>query len=493
VLIGLLEEALAALPAGDSALRARLLARLAAALQPAPDPEHPIALARDALAMVRGVADEPARREVLVAATSALLYFADPRERLPLDTELVELAERAGDRVAVLRGLLRLVFDHLELGDVVSADRTIAEYDRLSSAVALPMLRWRAPMLHAMRAVMEGRFDESEALCKEAAAIAEQVDDVGAKATLVVHAAGRLWAARRIDELAQHLPSALEAVGRMADPVFTRAFRVGMLARIGRAADARADFDALVRHDPPLRGRPMLVWAADACLALGDAAAAATLADLLTPLARRHYNWSPLAMVMEAPVASWIERLRALAGQASVAPPHAHPRFELTLEGDVWTIRADTTFRLPDSRGLRILEQLVSHPGREVHVTDLVAPPGESGHVEDAGDVLDAEAIAAYKRRLEDLREMEAEASSHDDAARAARAREEIEAIADELGRGVGLGGRSRKAASTAEKARVNVRQRLQGAITRIAQHSPALAKHLRQALRTGTFCCYDP
>jgi hypothetical protein len=494
VLVGLLEEALAALPAGDSPLRARLLARLAAALQPAPDPAQPIAIAHDALAMASRVADEPVRLEVLVAATSALLYFADPRVRLPLDTELVTLAERAGDRIAATRGLLRLVFDHLELGDAASADRTIAEYDRLSGAIGLPMLRWRAPMLRAMRALMEGRFDDSEALCAEAATIAAGVDDMGAKATLAMHTAGRLWAARRIEELAAHLPLAFEAVGRMADPVFARCFRVGMLARIGRADAARADFDALVRHDPPLLGRPMLVWAADACLALGDANAAAILVELLRPLERRHYNWSPLAMVMEAPIASWIERLCALAGRVSTAPlPQALPSFEIMLEGDVWTIRADTTFRLADSRGLRILAQLVSHPGREFHVTDLVAPPGESGHVEDAGDVLDPEAIAAYKRRLEDLREVEAEATSHNDTGRAARAREELEAITEELARGVGLGGRARKASSTAEKARVNVRQRLQNALTRIAVHSPTLAKHLRQALRTGSFCCYDP
>jgi hypothetical protein len=495
VLIGLLEEALAALPPGESPLRARLLARLAAALQPALDPEEPIRLAREALAMAKRVADGPARREVLVAATSAMIYFADPRERLPFDTELVALAERAGDRVAVVRGLTRLVYDHLELGDLTSADQAIAEYERLTSALGLPMLRWRAPMLLAMRALMDGRFEDSEALCAEAAAIAERVEDLGAKVSLAVHAAGRSWAAGRFDELAAQLPATLALLGRMADPVYTRAFRVGMLARLGRAEEARADLDLLACHQPPLRGRPMLVWAADACLALGDRAAAATLADLLAPLADRHYSWSPLGMVMEPPIGGWVERLRALAGTAPPPPPSPYQAatFELALEGDVWTIVADTTFRLRDSRGLRILAQLVGQPGRDFHVTDLMAPPGELGHVEDSGDALDAQAIAAYKRRLEDLRDVEAEATDNNDSARAARAREELEAITDELAHGVGLGGRARKATSTTERARVNVRQRLQDALARISQHSPALAKHLRQALRTGSFCRYDP
>lgn len=494
VLVGLLEEALAALPAGESPLRARVLARLAAALQPASDPAQPIALARDAIAMSRRVANEPERREVLVAATSAMLYFADPRERLPLDTELVTMAERAGDRVAVVRGLLRLVFDQLELGDVPGADRTIAEYDRVSSSLGLPMLHWRSPMLRAMRALMDGRFDESEALCAEAAATAERVDDASAKVSLAVHKAGRLWAASRFDELYRQLLPTVELIRRMADPTYARTFHVGMLARLGRAEEARALLEALLQEDPPLVGRPMLVWAADAALALGDATAAATLIDLLTPLADRHYSWSPLGMVMEPPIAGWIARLHALTGRASKAPLAPAPcRFTLTLEGDVWTVVADTTFRLRDSRGLRILAQLVRHPGRDFHVTDLLAPPGESGHVEDSGDVLDAQAVAAYRLRLEDLRDTATEADTHNDSARAARAREEIEAITDELARGVGLGGRARKAASSAEKARVNVRQRIQDAISRIAQHSPALAKHLRQALRTGLFCQYDP
>ena len=206
-------------------------------------------------------------------------------------------------------------------------------------------------------------------------------------------------------------------------------------------------------------------------------------------------------MVMDGrPIASWVERLRALAvnravpqGAPVVAARPAVEQFELIKEGDLWSIRADTTFHLRDSRGLSILATLVHHPGREFHAADLMAPAGEQGHVEDAGDVLDPRAIGAYKRRLEDLREAEAEATEHDDIHRAARVREEIDALASELAKGVGLGGRGRKASSTAEKARINVRKRILDAISRIREHSPALAKHLERSVRTGTFCSYDP
>jgi tetratricopeptide (TPR) repeat protein len=501
VLVGLLEEALAALPAEDSPLRARLLARLAAALQPAHDPEHPITLAREAIEMARRVADEPTRLEVLVAGTSAMLFFGDPRERLPLDTELVTIATRAGDRLAVLRGLMRLVFDHLEQGDLASADRIIAEYDDLSRAVDLPAFRWRAPVMRAMRAMMEGQYEAAEALCAEAAVIASRVDDGNAAATLSMHALARAFFQGKLEELEARLPAILELLARAADPFYKRAFRAGMLTRIGRAEQAREDLEFLALQDPPLRGRPMHVWAADACLALGHAEAAARLVTALEPLAHRRFSWSPFPMVMDGrPIASWVDRLKELAACRTIAhaiPPSpsrpALEQFELIREGEFWAVRADTTFRLRDSRGLSILAKLVQHPKREFHATDLVAPGGEQGHVEDAGEVLDPQAIAAYKQRLEDLREAEAEAKNHNDTHRATRVREEIDALAAEIAQGVGLGGRGRKASSTAEKARINVRKRVLDAIRRIREHSPALAKHLERSVRTGIFCSYDP
>lgn len=501
VLVELLEEALAALPAEDSPLRARLLARLAAALQPAHDPEHPITLARQAIDMARRVADEPTRLEVLVAGTSAMLFFGDPRERLPLDAELVSIATRAGDRLAVLRGLMRLVFDYLEQGDTAHADGIIAEYDDLSRAVDLPAFRWRAPVMRAMRVMMEGKYEVAEELCAEAAVIASRVDDANAAGTLAMQALARAYFQGKLDELEARLPSVLDLVSRAADPFYTRAFRAGMLTRLGRAEETREDLGALALQDPPLRGRPMHVWAADACLALGHAEAAAKLVTVLEPLAHRRFCWSPLPMVMDGrPIASWVEKLSALAAREAgpglahlSASPSSFEQFEMVREGDHWTLRADTTFHLRDSRGLSILAKLVQHPRREVHATDLVAPSGEQGHIEDAGEILDSRAIAAYKRRLEDLRDAEMEATEHGDTHRAGRVREEIEALASELAKGAGLAGRGRKASSTAEKARVNVRKRIMDAISRIREHSPALAKHLERSVRTGIFCSYDP
>jgi hypothetical protein len=37
------------------------------------------------------------------------------------------------------------------------------------------------------------------------------------------------------------------------------------------------------------------------------------------------------------------------------------------------------------------------------------------------------------------------------------------------------------------------VRSRVRDALDRIAEVNPALGRHLRRSVRTGTFCVYDP
>jgi non-specific serine/threonine protein kinase len=111
----------------------------------------------------------------------------------------------------------------------------------------------------------------------------------------------------------------------------------------------------------------------------------------------------------------------------------------------------------------------------------------------DAGPILDPEAKAQYRARLEELEAELRDAEQWNDPERAARATEERELLAHELAAAVGLGGRDRKAASDAERARINVTRAIKTVIDRIAQHSPALARHFEATVRTGTFCSYGP
>ncbi|MBY0278730.1 hypothetical protein K2Z84_25630, partial [Candidatus Binatia bacterium] len=189
------------------------------------------------------------------------------------------------------------------------------------------------------------------------------------------------------------------------------------------------------------------------------------------------------------------------AARAPAPPSVAEPAVAvLRRDGDVWQVGfGSEVARMKDARGVHLLAVLLQHPGQEIHVLDLAAGgPGAGGEAQvadrgDAGPLLDQAARSAYRRCLDDLREQLEEAESFNDPVRAERARHEMEFLAGELSRGVGLGGRDRRAASAAERARVNATRTIGGVVKKIASLSPRLGEHLRGTVRTGYFCVYAP
>jgi hypothetical protein len=194
------------------------------------------------------------------------------------------------------------------------------------------------------------------------------------------------------------------------------------------------------------------------------------------------------------------------------SPAASGDRFQR--EGELWTISFDGKLVLmKDSKGLRQIALLLAKPGQELHATDLealVGGPAEApaatpsnrvahGELElradsgDAGALLDAEAKAAYKARLDELQEEIDEAEDFNDPVRAERAREERDFLIRELARAVGLGGRDRKASSHAERARLNATRAIRSAMTHLTREHPALGQHLAATIRTGRYCSYTP
>jgi hypothetical protein len=177
-------------------------------------------------------------------------------------------------------------------------------------------------------------------------------------------------------------------------------------------------------------------------------------------------------------------------------------------EGDYWSVVFERhTVRVRDLKGMRYLAHLLAHPRREFHVLDLVAAehgsvaPVESGQAAelsqstlgDAGELLDARAKNAYRRRLAEIEDDIEQARALGDTERAAQADTERDFLVRELSRAVGLGGRDRRAASASERARVGVTRAMRKAITRIGEHHSELGEHLDRAIRTGTYCAYLP
>jgi drug/metabolite transporter (DMT)-like permease len=210
-------------------------------------------------------------------------------------------------------------------------------------------------------------------------------------------------------------------------------------------------------------------------------------------------------------------RSTAQMGGTLPAGPTAAPAVSKNLfrrEGEYWTIGYEgTVAHLKDAKGLRYLARLLAHPGREFHATDLqtadsqTALPAPSqarqaagtGELQvrpdlgDAGELLDAQAKAAYKARLDELQAELDEAERFNDPARAASARQERDFLVDELARAVGLGGRDRKAACHAERARLNVTRAVRAAMANLARANPSLGRHLSATIRTGRYCSYTP
>ena len=160
-------------------------------------------------------------------------------------------------------------------------------------------------------------------------------------------------------------------------------------------------------------------------------------------------------------------------------------------EGELWTLVFEGhTARVTDAKGLPDLARLLARPGLEVHCLDLAERPAATAHPD---KVVDERARREIEARMRELRMEIDEASARHDAARAERAREELEGIVDVLAGAFGLRGRARGLGSDAERARSAVTWRVRNAIRKISAVHPRLGRHLENAVRTGVFCAYVP
>jgi hypothetical protein len=105
------------------------------------------------------------------------------------------------------------------------------------------------------------------------------------------------------------------------------------------------------------------------------------------------------------------------------------------------------------------------------------------------GEVVDAQALTAYRRRLAAI-DTELDEG---DAERGATLATEREVLLAEMSAATGLGGRLRTSGSGAERARVTVRKAIATALDTIHSADPVVARHLTTHVRTGLRCSYQP
>jgi tetratricopeptide (TPR) repeat protein len=606
-LVAVLEEALAAVDPADSALRARLLVRLAVAIYWCNEPDRREALVSEAVSIARRLGD-PATLAYVLDQGRIATSGPDTLEReLAWAHELFALAEEVGDHELAVRARVWHIDLLLELDDLPAADMAIAALDRIATDVRDPRARSYIPLHRARRALMEGRAAEAERLIDEGVKLAWSLQD----STVPILAGAQLFSLRRAQGRLGELESAVRqfADSLPAMPAWRCALAVLYLDD-GREGEARRELEHLAARgfaDFPRDNVWMISMAllAELCEGLQDAERAAQVQALLEPFAARNVvspegifggpvtrylalcaaargDWDAAREHMRAAraaaerlslgpmlallaldearilarrngpgdaeaacrllaearersgalgvpvIGDKLERVERQVGAATPAGDDAaadgDPAADgalaggpataaLRREGDVWRIEFEgRTLYVKDAKGLRHLGLLLGNPGVEFHAVDIVgagsgpAPSGTGdaraaaagGDLEirregDAGALLDTQAKREYRSRLEDLRADIEEAEAFNDPERAARAREEMAFIARELSSAVGLGGRDRRAASNAERARVNVTRAVRGAIRRIAAEDGSLGRELETTVHTGYFCRYEP
>ena len=292
-IIGVLEEALAALPETHTALRAKLFGRLAMELHFSNEPDRCEELARQSVALARQLDDPPTLAFALNARHWAQRGQDEVDELLAMADEIIRQAEASAELELALQGHSWRLVDLLELGQTEEIDDEIAACVSLADRLGQPFYQSWVAGLHPMRALMQGRFDEAEQLATHALRAAESAGNWNGITSSRVQLAW-CWKdigrgadrAAEVEHFVQHeVLSRPQSAGAVAMWNGNLAL---FMAEAGLEAQARAYLRRVADcDDTELRrnvdGRSAAALAAEACALLGDEQLAARLYELLLP------------------------------------------------------------------------------------------------------------------------------------------------------------------------------------------------------------------
>jgi tetratricopeptide (TPR) repeat protein len=408
-------------------------------------------------------------------------YMLSLRREQDRSSEMETMAQRLSvtGRVPVVRALLAVYY--VEVSELTKSK---AEYDRLVAG-GLDKIRrdsiWLATMvLGALASVYLNDHDRSQQFYEMLLPYADRnaMLDIYVSYGPVAYYLGLLAAKLgRMEDSRGHFEKALEATERS-----------GALLFLAQSLAAYASMLLGLKNETDIAHARQLI---DRGLTLSSALDLTAVSSRLRSL-----------QVAESPT------------EGSERPDDAQNQAIFSREGDYWTIAYEgKTARLKDVKGLQYIGYLLAHPGKEIRALDLAARASGSGEdvadaasAEDAsrtgvvagdlghaGEMLDAQAKAAYQRRLSQLEEELEEARELRNDERIAKAEDEMEALGRELRRAIGLGGRDRRAASSAERARSAVTRAIRSALERVSEQNRELGRLLTTTIRTGTVCLYLP
>ena len=289
--LSLLERALAALGEGDSALRARLLSRLAGG--PLRDasfpPERRRSLGEEALQMARRM-DEPVTLAYALAGYIAAHHSPEfTPTQVQLATELVRVAMDAGELERALEGHEHRAAALLELGDIPRAKTDLAAMADLAQTLRQPAQEWLAGVYPALLALLEGRFGTAEDLISQAREVGERALGWSAAVTYRLQMYVLRREQGRLVELEDLVRRSLEEYPTY---LIWRCVLAQMTSELGYTAEANDVFEAL--YADGFANLPFdeewlvsLGLLAETAKTLGDADRASVLYELLLPYGDR--------------------------------------------------------------------------------------------------------------------------------------------------------------------------------------------------------------
>jgi hypothetical protein len=531
--------------------RARLAVALARAWAYGYDPARAAGFAAEALAYAEAHDD----RSLLAAALDAhlLVHWGpdDLDERLSITARLEDTVAHAADVESRMSAHLWRLTTALECLDLSAVRRQVRALDLLAAESGTARVRFFAASRRGMYALLTGDLDAAgRALWEVAAAGAEAGE---ADTPLIEHmlAAGAARQAGDVAALAQEAAwyeefGIHEAVPWVAAEAALLWVAAGQLDRARALLHqlAGSDFSGIARD---LDWLLTVVALTEVAVATGAGALAGTALGLLVPYAGRGvvngggaafagvvsdylYQASELLGTGDAPqwaaravgeyerlgASWWLRRLPpAVPGQRAKMvpggrPEEAHPavaqpgaaqpsvvHLRPGGEGIWWVGRDGAVTAIREVRGLRYLRIMLQRPGADIPAIDLsdtvAGHPGSGVAGEVVGEVLDKQALSAYRRRLTEIDADLDEARSWADTGRAAKLAAERDALLDQLRAATGLGGRPRVPGSAQERARIAVRKAIVYAIGRVAAADPPLGRLLSDTVTTGAICRYDP
>ena len=319
--VAVLEAAVDAVGPGDSPTRARLLAVLALELFHTGDRARRLALSDASLAIARRLDDPGVLADVLVARPFAIGGPDTLTIRLAETGELVDLARRLGDPVAVHRAWWTRFRVAVEVGDVALADRCLDAQQELLTEVGQPTLEWMTGLQRVARALRRGDPD-AEALLERVAAAGRATGQPDAR---LYHAIQLFALCRDRGRVADAEEVVRGVVAGSPELPSIHAALAVLCAESGRPDEAAALVDGLAPPDLgdlPIEASTMVTWVlcADVAVGLGDRTRAEQLARVLAPFPDQIAVWAVGLGV--GSVASRLGRLAGLLGDPEGARRH---------------------------------------------------------------------------------------------------------------------------------------------------------------------------